>query len=285
MYKLKYLKYKKKYLNLKNNLKGGNNDLQQNNIFTAINNNDIDQVQDLINNNPNILDQVEQNQYNETPIFKVINYSNIPPSNIGKILIDFFISINPNIVHQTNTLGETPLFAAVKNYNIDIINKLIEKGANINVVNNEGNNIFFYLLNNLGNNFLDITHNYFLTSFTNSAIKLIDNFKDNYNNDYLKLINQKNNAKQNIFHVATSAITNDQNLNMNLDEEDINNNDHLAYRIQKYKYLIESLYENYTFDETTPAERINLLPSDLENKGYIGNFIKKIFVKLTQQKE
>ena len=89
MYKLKYLKYKKKYLNLKNNLKGGTiSTLQQNNIFIEVQDGNTNQVQNLINN-------------------------------------------NPDVVNQTNNNGKTPLFIAVENFNIPMIQLLINLGSDI----------------------------------------------------------------------------------------------------------------------------------------------------------
>ena len=67
MYKLKYLKYKKKYLNLKNNLKGGNLD-----IFNEVKSNNINNVKEIINNNPGVFNQI--NYLGITPLFfAVIN--------------------------------------------------------------------------------------------------------------------------------------------------------------------------------------------------------------------
>ena len=95
MYKHKYLKYKKKYLNLKNNLKGGSNDLSGN-IFTAINNNDIYQIQYLINNNPNIVNQPDSE--GKTPLILAVEHFNNP---IISLLIEN--GANVNYINPTAT--------------------------------------------------------------------------------------------------------------------------------------------------------------------------------------
>ena len=99
MYKLKYLKYKKKYLNLKNNLKGGSNDLQQNNIFMAVQNDDINQVETLINNNPDVVNQTNDN--GKTPLFIAVEKFNIP-------MIQLLINLGSDIYKTDN--NNNPIF-------------------------------------------------------------------------------------------------------------------------------------------------------------------------------
>jgi hypothetical protein len=76
-------------LNLKNNLKGGNNDLQQNNIFTAISNNDHYTIQNLINNNPDVVNQPDSS--GKTPLILAVEHFNNP---IIKLLIDNGANVN-----------------------------------------------------------------------------------------------------------------------------------------------------------------------------------------------
>ena len=244
MYKLKYLKYKKKYLNLKNNLKGGNNDLQQNNIFDLVKMGDINQVQNLINN-------------------------------------------NPDIVNQTNDNGKTPLFIAVEKFNIPMINLLIEKGADINIVNTEGDNILFELFKNLthiltSNNFDDEQ----LSSIISKVVEIINIFKQQYNPPFNFMI--KNLENQNLLQVATFAITyGDKKLNKNLSEEDVENNIYWQNRLKMYDYIIKSLIfnnESITDEDGPDGQPGMSAPMHTLNKGYIGNFINNIFNKYLKKR-
>ena len=87
-YHLKYLKYKKKYLNLKNNLKGGQNNLGGN-IFTAISNNEINLIRNLINNNPNIVNQPDSQ--GKTPLILAVEHFN---NDIISLLIENGANVN-----------------------------------------------------------------------------------------------------------------------------------------------------------------------------------------------
>jgi ankyrin repeat protein len=87
-------------LNLKNNLKGGNNDLQQNNIFTAISNNDHYTIQNLINNNPDVVNQPDSS--GKTPLILAVEHFNNP---IIKLLID-----NGANVNYINPTSSAPLY-------------------------------------------------------------------------------------------------------------------------------------------------------------------------------
>ena len=142
MYKLKYLKYKKKYLNLKNNLKGGGNDLQQNNIFMAVQNGDIDQVEILINNNSDVVNEIH---LSKTPLFIAVETFNIPMINL---LINRGADIN-----LRNRVGRTVIhfFFQVIRQNIDnaenVLNTLIERGADVNIRDNSDmTSLMFYIL-------------------------------------------------------------------------------------------------------------------------------------------
>ena len=75
-------------MNLKNNLKGGNNDLGGN-IFTAINNNDINRIRDLINNNPNIVNQPDSE--GKTPLILAVEHFN---NDIISLLIENGANVN-----------------------------------------------------------------------------------------------------------------------------------------------------------------------------------------------
>ena len=156
MYKLKYLKYKKKYLNLKNNLKGGNNNLQQNNIFMAVQNGDINQVQNLINNNSDVVNQT--NDDGKTPLFTAVEKFDI---DMIKLLINLGSDIyktdnnNNTIFHRlflklgiflANNVNEQQLTQEINNKIssvFEIINIFKEKDPsfNFNIKNSDNQNI------------------------------------------------------------------------------------------------------------------------------------------------
>ena len=118
MYKLKYLKYKKKYLNLKNNLKGGNLD-----IFNEVKSNNINNVKEIINNNPEVVDQI--NYLGITPLFFAV-------INKNKEIIEFLISKNANINYKDNG-GFTVLFYAILSKDCDFVSYLLKNYNNIQI--------------------------------------------------------------------------------------------------------------------------------------------------------
>ena len=250
MYKLKYLKYKKKYLNLKNNLKGGNNNnnLQQNNIFMAVQNGDINQVQTLISN-------------------------------------------NPDVVNQTNDDGNTPLFIAVEKFDIPMIELLVNSGSDIHITNNNNNNTIFHILFlKLAQFFFIIDNNNFneqqLTQEINnkilSVVQIINIFKQK---DPSFNFNIKNSSNKNILNFATFAITQDKQLKKNnLTQEDVNK---FTVRLNWYDFIIRSFIfdEKSIKDEEGSDNQPGLsTQSFLNDTGYIGNFIDKIFKEKLNQK-
>tara|TARA_X000000950_G_scaffold254613_1_gene318546 strand:- start:608 stop:1351 length:744 start_codon:yes stop_codon:yes gene_type:complete len=153
MYKLKYLKYKKKYLNLKNNLKGGNNDLQQNDIFRALEMGDINEIQTLINNNPNQINQ--QNDLGQTPIFIFLrsfrNYLN-DAENILTLLITRDADVNLLDNERVTTLIQFVLSVLhdeelTRDLTQDQVNRNLDLSERLRIYNNILNRLIINIPN------------------------------------------------------------------------------------------------------------------------------------------
>ena len=190
------------------------------------------------------------------------------------------INNNPDVVNQTNDDGKTLLFIAVKTFNIPMINLLIEKGADINIVNTKGNNVLFELFMSLVH--ILITNNMNdeeLSSIISKVVEIIDIFKQQQNPSFNFWI--KNLENQNLLQVATFAITyGDKKLNKNLSQQDVENNNYWQNRLINYDYIIKSLiFDNKSITDTDGPLNQPGISAKLHtvNKGYIGNFINDIF--------
>ena len=170
MFKLKYLKYKKKYLNLKNNLKGGvsnvnvdlnfaiNTEDNINEIKPLININNINK-KDIIGNTP-LLNSIKQYNFevtklllekgadvdipdndNITPLMHIIKKMKI--ENISAF--DNFVSKVKNI-NAIDNFGRSSLMYALMHNKHYIIEKLIDLGAKINIVDNNDNTMLLYAI-------------------------------------------------------------------------------------------------------------------------------------------
>ena len=287
MFKLKYLKYKKKYLNLKNNLRGGiNNDQNypissQNDNYIVHNDNFIknqneifQKIIDAYYQNISVINLFKNNDHEiedekkQTPIFYVIGHFNLNVF-VGEYFINLLIKKSESVLNKVDLNEETPLFMAVKTFNLPIIKTLIYNGADINKKNINGNNILFELLNNLdkilkSNNY----DNNYLNYQALNTINII-NFFSNLDN-YKNLIKEKNNDKKNILYVATYAIINDHILNKNA--EIVNDLENI--RLEYYKYIITKFIEDQS-EETLLINDIN--NNILSDAGTIGNLILDIF--------
>ncbi len=100
-------------------------------IFDAIHSQNLDLVKDVI--------KLQGNSIDKKILFYPDTYLN---TNVLKFLGDY---INLNI---TDEKGRTPLFYLVQNgaLNVDSFNFAIEKGANINHIDDEGNNVLLALI-------------------------------------------------------------------------------------------------------------------------------------------
>ena len=224
MYKLKYLKYKKKYLNLKNNLKGGNNNAQPNDIFSAVENDNEELVRNLIVNNRGVVDQI-------------------------------------------NDQGDTPLFIAIKNFNIRMINLLIENRATINLFAN-------------GRTALHIFIDTFIKDLS-QAEDLLNALIDGgakANSLDLHNINVLSYFIMNVLHKEDKLTSN------NLTQDEVSEDDALNSREKIYinllKILISSIPEGKIIEAIDHEDFNNISVFDYLNNrgGYIGNIFKQIFI-------
>ena len=184
MYKLKYLKYKKKYLNLKNNLKGGGNNLQRQQLWQAININNIQRIQELITE-------------------------------------------NRDLVNITNSEGITPLFKIAEMRNLDLINFLIENGADIYHLNNSNETILFYISQNL----INLSNEHLVQT------KDIIEFFVRQDVD----VDIRNNLNQTALHLVTNQIINDKILKNNSNTEDTNKINIFNTRFNIYEDILRLL--------------------------------------------
>ena len=100
-------------------------------------------------------------------------------SQINNLLEDTSYSyILNNIINYPNKLGKTALIYACENGKLDIVNKLLEKGAAVDKVDNDNNTIFNFACNN-GN--LEIV---------NSLLKKISSFGENYITNFINYPNK-----------------------------------------------------------------------------------------------
>ena len=125
IYKDKYLKYKKKYLNLKYGGSDGNSD---NDLKTAITSNKYDEVKKMIDGK-NINKSIDE--YGRTPlqIAALLGHTEI---------VKLLINDNKININQATSLGNTPLLIASYRGNTDIASLLIDKKAAIEKANNQG---------------------------------------------------------------------------------------------------------------------------------------------------
>jgi ankyrin repeat protein len=134
-YKEKYLKYKKKYTELKNSLYGGNQKQEQeqnveinNALITAIENNNIEEVRELLDRGANVNHTI---RWDQTPlIVAALKYR--PDLDIINILLERGADVN----HKDKT-NNTALMYAIEFNKIEVARKLLKGDVNINDENNE----------------------------------------------------------------------------------------------------------------------------------------------------
>jgi ankyrin repeat protein len=73
---------------------------------------------------------------NETPLFDILLKGKVDYN-----LAQFFIDSGADVNWQ-NKFGNTPLYYAIRNQQIDVINFLIKNNANLDIKNNEGKNVY-----------------------------------------------------------------------------------------------------------------------------------------------
>src|SRR5262245_24293069 len=114
-------------------------------IHTAIQQNNLDQVKKILAKNPKAVDAPDKGNNNYTPLHFVI-------FNAQKPLLDELLKHKPD-VNAKDLGGYTPLYHAVTNYRIDMIDPLLEAGADIMAASNDKQTpLQAALQNRFGNN-------------------------------------------------------------------------------------------------------------------------------------
>ena len=138
MYKNKYLKYKKKYLDLKN-LKGGGlfamNPLLSTDDYAiklreAIKNNDLDEVKRIIDS----YNEIGYEHHNSTlnGMDSPLTFAIKQVSDTYEI-VEFLLETNQVNINLVDNMGRTPLCIAVTYDKINIVELLLNKGADVNL--------------------------------------------------------------------------------------------------------------------------------------------------------
>jgi ankyrin repeat protein len=134
-YKIKYIKYKNKYLDLKRQIGGSRTSLSQDNdLYSLCIQGSTTKVQDYLDLELNKL-QTIQTIYNDndTILHKICYNINKYTYGIMSVLLDNGAT---SIINKQNSIGYTPLHIACLNKNAKIINLLLDNGADINISDN-----------------------------------------------------------------------------------------------------------------------------------------------------
>ena len=124
----KYIKYKLKYFDLKNNNQSGGNE----ELVSIASTNNIDKVREYLENNQITIDINYKDRHGFTALMYACVNNNLQ---IAELLLSHNADINVQFYG-----GDTALFRACKSYCFDMVNLLLDKGADINF-NPGGNNI------------------------------------------------------------------------------------------------------------------------------------------------
>lgn len=126
------------------------------NIRLAIVNNNIESIRSILNDYPELVN-MSITTYFDTPLILstyilYLNYYNLDIRHNIKIIIKIILEYNPN-VNLCNNGGFTALFNIISLYDeINIIDDLIYRGANVNLINRYHLSIFNYYLEHIANN-------------------------------------------------------------------------------------------------------------------------------------
>jgi ankyrin repeat protein len=267
MYKHKYLKYKQKYLDLKNNLKGGGQ-MAKDQLFTAIENRNIEQVANLIN---------QYNEYNEndnTFINTIINYRDTPLSyaikNNNFEMIEFLLMNGANS-NLHDVLQRTPLFHAIQNNNIEVINLLLRYNADINLPNKFGRTALFFFMQFFRNNMTNAEDilNILLTNNANVNLRDVSN-------------------RTILISFITHVIRDTELMNENLTEEQqVNESRNLINKFQTYFNILDTLINAIPFENRASIishidNANNSVFTLLQNKGYVGSYFTEYLTQIIQ---
>ena len=134
---------------------------------------------------PLIIDIYIKNNNNDTPLILAIKTNYYKFYNFMNIFLDNNIINNKkkNYINIQNNDGETALIESVKKKDFELVKKLCDNGADINVTDNENNNLI--ILSSIENSFDENILEYFITK------------KSKKSNNFSRYINHKNNNGDN----------------------------------------------------------------------------------------
>lgn len=107
-------------------------------MLTAIRDNDIDRLRALVRRYRHVIDRSDN--IKAEVLIRATSVNN-------KTVVDYLldeIGISPNV--QSADTGNTALMIATENGNLEIVKKLMEKGARTDVFNNEGHTVSDFIL-------------------------------------------------------------------------------------------------------------------------------------------
>lgn len=108
-------------------------------LLWYIEKNDLPKIEELLTSKPQLVNENLSVNYKTTPLHRAAVNNNIE---VVRLLLEKFAA---NIDLQT-TAGETALMGAVKRYRTEIVEYLLSKGANAEIVSNSGLHVLDYAI-------------------------------------------------------------------------------------------------------------------------------------------
>ncbi len=130
-YKVKYLKYKAKYLQLLEQIGSGSN--EDNMLIDAVKKGDINGVILALDQGANVN---FDSGYGRTPLILAVRSKNIQ-------IVELLLNRGANVNHMYPLEHEPPLGHAITINNIQIVELLLDRGANVNYISTDGHTALF----------------------------------------------------------------------------------------------------------------------------------------------